>query len=181
MLQLLFTTLELLFTMAGFWREVWGGAHLPWERFAPPLKGHAPPLGKVSNNDRSKWKFDIFWLLNHMVYITSIMCTHANLEGQIYHFIDFDSTVLCRFLHKICFGRWQFWFLQSEVKEEPWCRNRASGYTCTGLYRLVYTVCVFIFFVGIISICNSSMIIQQMWGHTVVIKQCFSRKCQNCM
>jgi hypothetical protein len=47
--------------MARFWGEVWGGAHLPWDRFtpplrvfAPPLKSHAPPLGKVSKIDRSE-------------------------------------------------------------------------------------------------------------------------------
>jgi hypothetical protein len=45
---------------AGFWGEVWGGAHLPWDRyapplriFAPPLKSHAPPLGEVSMIDQS--------------------------------------------------------------------------------------------------------------------------------
>ena len=27
-----------LYDMAGFWGEVWGGAHLPWDRFAPPLR-----------------------------------------------------------------------------------------------------------------------------------------------
>jgi hypothetical protein len=41
-------------------RTLWGGAHLPCDRFAPPLrifvppmKSHAPPLGKVSMIDRS--------------------------------------------------------------------------------------------------------------------------------
>jgi hypothetical protein len=38
---------KLMLSMAGFWGEVWGDADLPWDHFAPPLKSHAPPLGKV--------------------------------------------------------------------------------------------------------------------------------------
>jgi hypothetical protein len=43
-------------SMAKFWGEMWGGAHLPGcDRFAPPLKSRAPePLGKVSMIDQSE-------------------------------------------------------------------------------------------------------------------------------
>jgi hypothetical protein len=50
-----------MYNMAGFWGDVWGGAHLPWDRFAPPLRIFAPPLkrcapslGKVSMIDQSE-------------------------------------------------------------------------------------------------------------------------------
>jgi hypothetical protein len=42
----------ILYTWPDF--EVWGGAHLPRRIFAPPLKSHAPPLGKVSMIDQSE-------------------------------------------------------------------------------------------------------------------------------
>ena len=56
-------------TSLNSWPDFEGGGRcaLPWDRFAPPLKSHALPLGG-SFNDRSKWKFGIFWLLR--VYTT---------------------------------------------------------------------------------------------------------------
>jgi hypothetical protein len=49
------------YSMAEFWGEVWGGVHLSWDRFAPPLKifapplkSHAPPLEEVSMVDQNE-------------------------------------------------------------------------------------------------------------------------------
>ena len=79
-------------------RILWGGVHLPCDRFAPPLgifspplgifsppvKSHAPPLGKVSITDQSE-NLTFFGCLHFVRKFFCKIDSHSSL-CQVYPF-----------------------------------------------------------------------------------------------
>ena len=93
--------------------EVLGGAHLPWDRFAPPLrifaphlKSRAPPLGKISMIDQVNiW---LFWLLRVYTPWESFFC---KIEAVIAFHLCVKYPSWCNVLKEMnsnC-NEWQNW------------------------------------------------------------------------
>jgi hypothetical protein len=71
-----------------------GGAHLPWDRFAPPLrnfapplKSHAPPLGKVSMIDQSENLTFMFFCEMETVIAIHLCVKHPFNNAMLCHAI----------------------------------------------------------------------------------------------
>jgi hypothetical protein len=90
--------------MAAFWGEVCGGAHLHWNRFAPPLRifaplleRHAPPLEEVWMIDQSEKLTFFGWL-----QVSRAMDLKGHSAG-VYHFSFSSNCTRCVFLRYLPF------------------------------------------------------------------------------
>jgi hypothetical protein len=69
------------------------GAPLPWDRFPPPLKSHAPPLGKVSMIGQSENLTFMFFCKMETVIAIHLCVKHPFNNAMLCHAIFYRKNL----------------------------------------------------------------------------------------